>query len=199
MLLLSVVISIAVVYNLIIKSSLNPNLKYKVGQPIDSFNNVIVYYNGMVGHSGERNVAADGYNIGMKYQCVEFVKRYYYEKLQHKMPDSYGNAKDFFDRTLPDSGLNAKRNLIQYKNGTNYAPQPEDLLILDGHAGNKYGHVAIITHVTDTSIAIIQQNPGPFGKSRDTLKLVQTQNKWCVKPERVLGWLRKDTTNVVAH
>jgi hypothetical protein len=188
-----------VIYKLIVNSAINPNQKYYIGEPIDSFNNVIVYYNGMVGHSGERNVAADGYNIGMKYQCVEFVKRYYYERLHHKMPDSYGNAKDFFDRTLPDSGLNVKRNLIQYKNGTNYAPQPEDLLILDGHAGNKFGHVAIISHVTDTSVAIIQQNPGPFGKSRDTLKLIQTQSKWCVKPDRVLGWLRKDTTNVVAH
>lgn len=194
-----VLIGSVVLYMLIVKSAINPNPKYYIGEPIDSFNNVIVYYNGMVGHSGERNVAADGYNIGMKYQCVEFVKRYYYERLHHKMPDSYGNAKDFFDKNLPDSAYNAKRNLTQYRNGARYAPQPEDLIIMDGHAGNKYGHVAIVSFVTETSVAIIQQNPGPFGKSRDTLKLVQTQNKWCVKPERVLGWLRKDTTNVVAH
>jgi hypothetical protein len=186
-------------YRLIIKSAINPNLRYSIGQPLDSFNNVVVYYNGMVGHTGERNVGADGYNIGMKYQCVEYVKRYYYQKLRHKMPDTYGNAKDFFDNELLDSGYNIKRNLTQYRNSNNYPPQPEDLLIIGGHAGNKHGHVAIITHVTDTSVAIIQQNPGPFGKSRDTLKLVQTQNKWCVKPDRVLGWLRKDTTNIVVH
>src|SRR5690606_23830292 len=69
-----------------------------VGKPVDSLNGVVVYYNGAVGHVLERNVAADGYNIGLKYQCVEFVKRYYYEHLQHKMPDSYGHAKDFFDQ-----------------------------------------------------------------------------------------------------
>ncbi len=196
---LFVVVSGAILYSIITKSSINPNLRFKIGQPIDSFNNVLIYYNGMVGHTGVRNVAVDGYNIGIQYQCVEFVKRYYYEKLHHKMPDSYGNAKDFFDRVLPDSGLNIKRNLMQFKNGTKYVPQPEDLLIMDGHAGNKYGHVAIITLVTDTTVAIIQQNPGPFGKSRDTLQLLQSNSKWYVKPDRVLGWLRKDTTDVVVH
>jgi len=48
-----------------------------------------VYYNGSVGHVSGRNLVPDGYNPGLKYQCVEFVKRYYYQHLNHKIPDSY--------------------------------------------------------------------------------------------------------------
>lgn len=65
----------------------NVNPAHAVGDPLDTLNGVIVYYNGGVSHDCGRNVAADGYNLGMKYQCVEFVKRYYYEYLQHEMPD----------------------------------------------------------------------------------------------------------------
>lgn len=37
-----------------------------------------------------------GYYYGYKWQCVEYIKRFYYEAKGHKMPDSYGNAKDFW-------------------------------------------------------------------------------------------------------
>lgn len=168
----------------------NPNVKYSLGQPLDSFNGVIVHYNGMVGHTEGRNLAADGYNIGMKYQCVEFVKRYYYQYLGHKMPDAYGNAKDFYDATLSDSSLNIKRALMQFCNGSVTRPTPDDLLIFDGHAGNPYGHVAIVCDVSDTSICIIQQNPGPFASSRETFALKHDNNKWSVAHSRLLGWLR---------
>ena len=68
----------------------------EIGDKVDSLNGVFVYYNHSVGNVSGRNTTADGYNLGLKYQCVEFVKRYYYENLNHKMPNSYGHAKDFF-------------------------------------------------------------------------------------------------------
>ncbi|MFM7721875.1 MAG: hypothetical protein ACKO7C_02610 [Bacteroidota bacterium] len=36
----------------------------KVGDVVDEFNGVKVYYNGSVYHVGARNVSADGYTIG---------------------------------------------------------------------------------------------------------------------------------------
>lgn len=180
-------------YYFIAKSSFNPNSKYEMGQVLDSLNGVKVHYNGMVRHTDGRNIAPDGYNLGMRYQCVEFVKRYYYQKLGHKMPDSYGNAKDFFDKTIPDSGYNSKRALWQFTNKSKTRPAEDDLLIFDGHAGNKYGHVAIVAWVSDTAICIVQQNPGPFGKARDTLRVTNANNRWEVCHKRALGWLRKDT------
>jgi surface antigen len=171
------------------KFNFNPN--YKIGQTIDSLNGVLVYYNGGVGNATERNLAPGGYNLGMKYQCVEFVKRYYYEHLNHKMPDSYGNAKDFFDSSLSDGQLNEKRNLIQYNNPSKSKPQVDDLIIFGGTLFNRFGHVVIVSKVSETAIEIIQQNPGPYGKPRVTIGLEHQNDVWILKNDRVLGWLRK--------
>ncbi len=168
----------------------NPNKQFVVGQKLDSINGIYVFYNGGVGHIGERNTSADGYNIGLKYQCVEFVKRYYYEHYHHKMPDSYGNAKDFFDASIKDGALNPKRNLIQYSNPSKQKPQIGDLIIFDGHVGNRFGHVAIISQVSKNGIEIIQQNPGPFAPSRVTFGLDSSKNSFKISSDRLLGWLR---------
>jgi surface antigen len=166
--------------------------KKEIGDKIDSFNGVYVYYNGSVGNVSGRNTKADGYNIGLKYQCVEFVKRYYYEHLNHKMPDSYGHAKDFFDKNLSDGKKNTRRNLTQYKNPSKTKPKVNDLVVFDATTFNKYGHVAIISKVTNNQIEIIQQNPGPLSKSRATYSIEQKNGKWEIKSNRLLGWLRKE-------
>jgi len=163
-----------------------------VGQPIDSLNGVYVYYNGVVNNVTGRNTTADGYNLGLKYQCVEFVKRYYYEHLKHKMPNSYGHAKDFFDKTLKDGQKSKKRGLTQYTNPGKRKPKVNDLLIFGGTTFNKYGHVAIVSKVAENEIEIIQQNPGQYGKSRNTFQLENKDGKWKILNGRILGWLRKE-------
>ena len=172
------------------KFSVTPGNNFEIGDKVDSLNNVYVYYNGRIGHTGDRNVSEDGYNIGLTYQCVEFVKRYYYEYYDHKMPDPYGNAKDFFDSAIADGKLNGKRNLMQFTNPSKSKPKTGDLIIFDGHAGNAYGHVAIISKVDDDEIEIIQQNPGPSGPSRAKFSLSRDEGKFKVGHERALGWLR---------
>ena len=162
---------------------------HSVGEPVDSMNGVIVYYNGDIGNVCERNLTEDNYNLGLKYQCVEFVKRYYYQHLHHKMPDSYGHAKDFFDRDVADGEKNTRRNLIQYSNPSKTKPKVNDLIVFDG---NPYGHVAIISDVSTDEVEIIQQNPGPHGKSRDTFSLSKENGKWKIGSSRLLGWLRKE-------
>lgn len=142
-----------------------------------------------------RNTTADGYNLGLKYQCVEFVKRYYFEYYNHKMPDSFGHAKDFFDNTLSDGQNNAKRDLMQYTNLSLAKPEEGDLLIFDSTIFNLFGHVAIISNVTNNEVEIIQQNPGPFRKSRETFSLDYKNGKWKIKNKRILGWLRKQSNS----
>ncbi len=168
--------------------------RLEVGDSVDSMNHVKVCYNGSVDNVLDRNVAADGYNIGLRYQCVEFVKRYYYEFYNHKMPNSYGHAKDFFNKKLEDGAMNKDRNLIQFKNGGKFKPGIGDLIVFDGHSFNPYGHVAIISKVYDDKIEIIQQNPGPNASSRDEFSLSQTGGKFRVESSGVLGWLRKKGT-----
>ena len=162
-----------------------------LGTPIDSLNGVKVYYNGSIKHVAGRSLSLDQYNFGLKYQCVEFVKRYYYEHLGHKMPDTYGHAKDFFIPNLADGALNSQRALIQYRNPSQVQPQVNDLLVYAPTLFNPYGHVAIVAEVQTNAIEIIQQNPGRWGHSRQQYQLSQENGRWLVHKKRILGWLRK--------
>lgn len=164
--------------------------KHKIGEEIDSLHGVAVYYNGSTSNVIGRNTTDDGYNLGQKYQCVEFVKRYYYEHFKHKMPNSYGNAVDFYNKNLSDGQLNSDRALVQFTNGSKSKPKVSDLIVMDGHLGNRFGHVAIISEVSEKEIEIIQQNPGINGKSRIHIDLIFEDGKWTIANNRVLGWLR---------
>jgi len=129
------------------------SFNFEIGQVMDTFNNVPVYYNGnnytnVVG----RNVTADGYNLGLKFQCVEYVKRYYYNVYNHRMPNAYGHAKDLFDTSLEDVGFNTQRGLMQYRNSRYEAPQVGDILIYGAYEGNPFGHTGIVTKVNGDSI-----------------------------------------------
>lgn len=171
----------------------NFNNDHKIGQRIDSLNGVFVYYNGKVSNVTGRNTTVDGYNLGLKYQCVEFVKRYYYEHLKHKMPDSYGDAKTFFDKSLKDGSKNSARALTQYTNSSRSKPKVDDLLIFDETTYNQYGHVAIISKVSPNKIEIIQQNPPEtHGNSKETILLNRKDGKWEIENKQILGWLRKE-------
>lgn len=163
----------------------------EIGTRIDSFNGVDVYYNGHdFTHTRGRNVTPDGYNLGLKFQCVEFVKRYYYEVFGHKMPNAYGNAKDFFDQSLADREFNKKRGLMQYRNVREYEPKVHDILVYNGYEGNRFGHVAIISKVTEDEIEIIQQNMGK--RSRLNIPVVKFYQYWTVADYNILGWLRNE-------
>ncbi|MGL5938198.1 MAG: CHAP domain-containing protein [Phocaeicola sp.] len=165
--------------------------RYTVGEKLDSLNGVVVYHNGRTTNVIERNTTKDGYNLGQKYQCVEFVKRYYYEHFNHKMPDSYGHAKDFFDPKIADGKKNKKRNLMQYTNGSKSKPQVNDLLIFDSTPSSKYGHVAIVSKVKKRKIEIIHQNTGIYGETRKSYSLELQDGRWTIVSDRILGWLRK--------
>jgi hypothetical protein len=170
----------------------NKQTTTKIGQVIDNLNGVKVYYNGPYSNISGRNWTKDHYNLGLKYQCVEFVKRYYYENLNHKMPESYGHAKDFFNKNIKDGAINKKRGLNQYTNSSKSKPKVNDLVIFSGTIFNKFGHVAIISKVKENEIEIIQQNAGSSTNSRETFSLTRKKSKWTIDNSRILGWLRQE-------
>ncbi len=163
----------------------------EVGDKVDSLNGVYVYYNNNVGNVEGRNLTKDGYNLGLKYQCVEFVKRYYYEHFDHKMPDSYGHAKDFYQKGVADGTYIKSRDLVQHANPSSSKPKVNDLVVYDATVFNSFGHVAIISKVTDSKIEIIQQNPGAIGPSRETYSLKKINGKWEIGKKGILGWLTR--------
>lgn len=169
---------------------IDPNHRYTPGEQLDELNGVAIYYNGGVNTVQGRNLSPDGYNLGLRYQCVEFVKRYYFERHDHRMPDTYGHAKDFFNPALVDGSLNRQRAMVQFRNGSAVRPQADDLLVFAPTLLNRYGHVAIIASVTDGRLQIAQQNPGPFGRSREELELQERNGGWYIQQSQVLGWLR---------
>ncbi len=178
-----------IVFLLSLKFDINP--LYAIGDEIDELDGVVVYYNGPISNVGDRKVLK-GYNVGLEFQCVEFVKRYYYEIYHHKMQNSYGHAKSFFIKGLKDGSYNSERDLTQFSNGSFSMPQQGDLVIFDASFFNSYGHVAIISNVTENSVEIIQQNPGQFSPSRKSYSIQYSKEKrWTFYSSRILGWLRK--------
>ena len=174
-------------YRVVTYTNLNPG--QEVGAVVDEFNGVKVYYNGGVNNSEGRALSRDGYNLGIKYQCVEFVKRYYFERFNHRMPDAFGNAKDFFDANTAQGALNPKRALVQYRNAGPEKPQVDDLIVFPPTLFNPYGHVAIVAAVSEREVEIVQQNPGPFSGSRARFALEAVDGRWTVAGS-ALGWLR---------
>ncbi len=182
----------AVIKSLIIDKSENSSEKYNksnnIGEKIDSYKNVAVYNNGKeYTKNYGKNYSFDGYYYGYKWQCVEFIKRFYYEALGHKMPDLFGNAKDFFDSTIAHGELNKNRGLIQFKNGGKEKPKCDDLVVFND---TKYGHVGIVAEVGVNYIELIQQNI--YCKSRQRLLLTEKNGDFFVGSSRKpAGWLRK--------
>lgn len=175
-------------YQLVTRTSIGSH--QAAGTQIDELNGVAIFYNGGVNQSHGRNLSPDGYNIGLKYQCVEFVKRYYLERLGHQMPDAFGHARSFFDPALGDGALNEKRGLLQFRNGSVTAPAPDDIVVFGPSLFNPYGHVAIIADVNPYAIVIAQQNAGPVHSSRESIPLIRQPGGYRVDNDRVLGWLR---------
>jgi len=159
----------------------------RVGRVLDRYRDVPVYDNGLLFfRSYGRNYSPNGYYFGQKWQCVEFIKRFYYQAMGHQMPDVMGHAKSFFDDRLPDGAFNPRRGLVQYRNGSTHKPGPDDLLVF---TDTKFGHVAIVTAVTNNSLEIIQQNI--LSGTRRQFSLVTSNGHYFVtSPRRPAGWLR---------
>jgi len=160
---------------------------FSIGDSVDSYNGVVVYNNGIdYAESHGKHYSADSaYYYGKKWQCVEFIKRYYYDVYHHKMPNGFGHAKDFMDKQTKQGKLNRERGLLQFRNNDNEPPKPGDILIF----GGKYGHVAIVTRVDDHEIEVVQQNI--YMTPRETFPLSFHDGVYTVgKRRQPEGWLR---------
>lgn len=156
----------------------------KEGWEIGSADGVKAYYNGMVESQTWGSHLIQGKYMGEKWQCVEFVRRYYYLVLGYYI-SGRGDAKTWF-KNVPD-GSKGFDGLTQYNNGSQAKPAAKDILVM---SAGIYGHVAIIQSVSDTSVIIAQQNVGT--KFNETLALRLENGKWTIKDSRVSCWLRKE-------
>lgn len=192
---LIIIIILFIVGKAFVSNKLHQMLLHKensIGDVLDSYKEVNVFYNGNnYGENHGKSYSKDGYYYGYKWQCVEYVKRFYYKAKDHKMPDVYGNAKDFFDINTEQGHLNKRRGLIQYRNGENEKPKVDDILVF---TDTEFGHVVIVTEVGNDYIEVIQQNMG--SSSRDKFTLKYKNKKYFIGGKRSpAGWLRKVNYN----
>ncbi len=188
--LLAILLIVGVAYWAVTERNLNTDRA--VGEEIDQLHGVAVYHNGGVSHTDGRNQTVDGHDTGLKWQCVEFVKRYYYEHYRHKMPDPWGHAKTFHNADLVDGAWNERRGLQQFDNPSAEPPRVGDLVVYSDTIFNRYGHVAIVSEVDQTGeLEIIQQNAGPFADTREQYGLTENANTWRIENNRIVGWLGK--------
>ncbi|MFH0810164.1 MAG: CHAP domain-containing protein [Pseudomonadota bacterium] len=90
---------------------------------------------------------------GKKWQCVEFVNRFYAEAFG--MDIEGGDARYYYQRA-------ASKGLEAFSNGSAASIQPGDVLCSEGPP---YGHVAIVRSVEPDGLHIVQQNW--FNDARD--------------------------------
>jgi surface antigen len=112
---------------------------------------VAVYSNGSTTYFSNvqytiSNYTGGSYSTGYKWQCVEFVVRYYWLKYNLKIRD--GHANTFF-RDAEIKGLN------RYENGGVVAPQVGDILVSEA---GLHGHVAVVRAVGPDYVIVAQQN-----------------------------------------
>jgi len=118
------------------------------GAVVGEYNGVTAYSNGDNNYYSWDYNTVDSYNSGMKWQCVEYVNRYYYLIYGSQIRIPGTNAIDYYDTA-------SERGLVAYSNGGTTPPQPGDILC---SGGGSYGHVAIVRGVTSNSVHVIHQN-----------------------------------------
>lgn len=150
----------------------------RFGTIYGTVNGVSVISNGPTISSSTRETY-NGYDVGYKYQCVNLIRRYFWQKFGKKMGEGF-NAKDFFG--------NAYRwGFTAYSNGGGVAPKAGDVLCVTGTSSNGYyGHVAIISKVTDTYIEVCQQNV--LSGAHLNARFAKSGNR--ISGTGIQGWIR---------
>jgi surface antigen len=158
------------------------------GQWVGSFKGVDAYSNGSNGYvSGLYSCC------GLKWQCVEYVNRFYVQALGHQNLKGTGNANAYF-------GTAASKGLVAYGNSNATPPAVDDMLT---SAGGAYGHIAIVREVGPNYVKVIHQNWANSSPDNSmTLAMWYSNGKYTVEgfsgSYPVQGWLRKSCAPFVS-
>lgn len=131
------------------------------GTTLTSFNGTAAYSNGS--DTGPSGLSCGG---GNHWQCVELVMRYFGT---HFGISWSGNANELL--------TNAPRDSVDvYDNGdTANPPVPGDLVVW---LGGGYGHTALVTSVTATSVTVMEQNVVGNGTATLSFSAGRISNRW---------------------
>lgn len=133
-------------------------------------------------HFGSKGTKYENIFYGIKYQCVEFVRRWYIH-VYNLTFESIDNAIDIIKlKHAINIKTNMKMPFIYIQNTLHNTPIFGDIVVWK--AINKYivtGHVCIVTMVYNTSmIEIAEQN----GESKTGKRIINIHNN------DIIGWMR---------
>ncbi|EPY36386.1 trypanothione synthetase [Angomonas deanei] len=107
--------------------------------------------------SGERSIDGNLY-CGYKYQCVEFARRWLYERKGLVLPDVNWACHIFKLKTVTDAATNESVPVEIHRNRTGERPVADSLLIYASSEANVVGHVGVITEVGEDYVSVADQN-----------------------------------------
>lgn len=154
---------------------------------VGNFNFVDIISNGSTDYFSNSYHFVDSVNTGMKWQCVEFVNRYYLQVYHLDIRRAGDDAKVYYQKA-------GERGLSAYPNGGSVPPQIGDIIVSEGDGTpTNHGHVAIISKVTNTMIYVAQQNwfenegdkSAPLARSGNAIGPFGGSKSYKIK-----GWLR---------
>jgi glutathionylspermidine synthase len=159
--------------------------------------NIPVYSNGNDYHfSGERNVV-DGVVTGIKFQCVEFARRWTLQRKGLLLRDLPWAAHVYSMKEMADAETGEPVAVTAVPNCNEFKPEADTLLIYPSTEDFPPGHIAAIVEVTEDKVRIADQNnhfklwsDGQYWS--EELSLTQENGKWIVKDSRgrvPLGWV----------
>jgi len=167
------------------------------GTPIGSLDGVEAYLNSHVPNIQPRHYSTDGkrYEYGLEWECVEFIRRYYYDTFKIEFAPRSGHAAAYFNSSAEQGGAN--RGLQQYKNGGNMRPQYQDIVVMGPNAFSGVGHIAIVASASANSFTVAQQNVGTsflqefkieenISHGEKTYRTTQAYSAY-----NILGWMRR--------
>lgn len=119
----------------------------QIGNKIDEYKGIPVYFNSIPFTTQGETQAKDGYKFGKKYENIEFIKRFYYKIYNKKI-----NIKDIDYSKIKNSEIIGNLKFFNDKKDIKIG----DIAICKTLFGNEY--FGIVTKVDKNSIQIIRQN-----------------------------------------
>jgi|GEM_PF-1353497 len=129
---------------------------------------------------------------GYKWQCVEYIERFYKVVFGFCSMRGSGNANQIHN----NRSHYCTKKLLRFENGGSEPPRPDDII---SWSGGRYGHIGIIREVGADYIVIIHQNFTDTKKDAAT-RLVMTVSEnngsktyhvhSILRNGRTIGWMR---------
>lgn len=132
---------------------------------------------------------------GMQWQCVEYARRWLIQEKNLTFTSVDGAADIWSLSSLKNTVTGSKVSLTSIDNGSSCKPVPGNILIYKrGGSDIPYGHVAIITEVSETGVKVAEQNwdndywPGNY--SRELAFTISEDKYYLIDVEYPInGWM----------